>query len=50
MLGKKVACRHKTIGTLRTTCPVNEDVIIERIMGPKEIKTKIHAGQSLEKI
>lgn len=46
--GEKVACGHKTIGTLRTTYLVNEDGIIERIMGPKEIKTKIHAEQILE--
>ena len=46
--GEKVACGHKTIGTLRTTYLVNEDGVIERIMGPKEIKTKIHAEQILE--
>lgn len=46
--GQKVACGHKTIGTLRTTYLVNEDGIIERIMSPKEIKTKIHAEQILE--
>ena len=46
--GEKIACGHKTIGTLRTTYLVNEDGIIERIMGPKEIKTKIHAEQILE--
>lgn len=27
---------------------VNGDGVIERIMGPKEIKTKIHAEQILE--
>lgn len=46
--GEKVACGHKTIGTLRTTYLVNEEGVIERIMGPKEIKTKIHAEQILE--
>ena len=40
-----MACGHKTIGTLRTTYLVNGDGVIERIMGPKEIKTKIHAEQ-----
>lgn len=45
--GEKVACGHKTIGTIRTTYLVNEEGIIERIMGPKEIKTKIHAEQIL---
>lgn len=46
--GEKVACGHKTVGTLRTTYFVNEDGVITRIMGPKEIKTKIHAEQILE--
>lgn len=46
--GEKFACGHKTIGTLRTTYLVNEDGIIERVIGPKEIKTKIHAEQLLE--
>lgn len=45
--GEKVACGRRTIGTLRTTYLVNEEGIIERIMGPKEIKTKIHAEQIL---
>lgn len=48
--GEKVACGRKTIGTLRTTYLVNEEGIIERIMGPKEIKTKIHAEQILKLI
>ena len=46
--GEKVACGHKTIGTLRTTYLVSEEGVIERIMGPREIKTKIHAEQILE--
>lgn len=45
--GEKVACGRKTIGTLRTTYLVNEEGVIERVMGPKEIKTKIHAEQIL---
>jgi len=45
--GEKVACGHRTIGILRTTYLVNEEGVIERIMGPKEIKTKIHAEQIL---
>lgn len=48
--GEKVACGRKTIGTLRTTYLVNEEGIIERVMGPKEIKTKIHAEQILKLI
>lgn len=46
--GEKMACGHKTVGTLRTTYLVNEEGIIERIMGPKDIKTKIHAEQILD--
>lgn len=45
--GEKVACGRRTIGIIRTTYLVNEDGIIERIIGPKEIKTKIHAEQIL---
>lgn len=46
--GEKVACGRRTIGILRTTYLVNEEGVIEHIMGPKEIKTKIHAEQILE--
>ena len=46
--GEKVACGHKTVGTLRTTYLVNEEGIIEKIFVPKEIKTKIHAEQILD--
>ena len=45
--GEKVACGRRTIGTLRTTYHVNEEGVIEKIFGPKEIKTKIHAEQIL---
>ena len=38
---------RKFMGTLRTTFIINEEGIIERIMQPKEIKTKNHAGQIL---
>jgi len=48
--GEKVACGHRTIGTLRTTYLVNEEGIIEKIFTPKEIKTKIHAEQILKAI
>lgn len=48
--GEKVACGHRTIGTLRTTFLVNEEGIIEKIFTPKEIKTKIHADQILDAI
>ncbi len=45
--GEKVACGRRTIGTIRTTYLVDENGVVERIMGPKEIKTKIHAEQIL---
>lgn len=45
--GEKVACGRKTIGTIRSTYLVNEEGVVERIIGPKEIKTKIHAEQIL---
>ena len=35
------------MGTLRTTFIINEDGIIEKIIGPKEVKTKDHANQIL---
>lgn len=48
--GEKVACGRRTIGTLRTTYLVDEEGTIEKIFGPKEIKTKIHADQILDYI
>lgn len=48
--GEKVACGRKTVGTIRTTYLVNEEGVVERIMGPKEIKTKIHGEQILDAI
>ena len=44
------ALGYAIIGILRTTYLVNEDGAIERIMGPKEIKTKIHAEQIIAAI
>ncbi|MDD6209593.1 MAG: thioredoxin-dependent thiol peroxidase [Bacteroidales bacterium] len=38
---------RKYMGTLRTTFIINEDGIVERIIGPKEIKTGNHANQVL---
>ena len=37
------------MGTLRTTFIINENGEVEKIFTPKEIKTKIHADQILEK-
>ena len=48
--GEKVACGRRTIGTLRTTYLVDEQGIIEKVVTPKEIKTKIHAEQILDYI
>ena len=35
------------MGTLRTTFIINEDGVIEKIIGPIEVKTKDHANQIL---
>ena len=35
------------MGTFRTTFLINEEGIIERIITPKEVKTKEHASQIL---
>ena len=41
-------CDGRTyMGTFRTTFIINEDGVIERIIGPKQIKTKDHAAQIL---
>lgn len=37
------------MGTLRTTFIINENGVIERIITPKEIKTKEHANQILKR-
>ena len=38
---------RKYFGTLRTTFIINEEGIIENIITPKQIKTKIHGEQLL---
>ncbi len=40
---------RKYMGTLRTTFIINEDGIVERIISPKEVNTKDHANQILNK-
>lgn len=45
--GEKSMCGRKYMGTFRTTFIINEEGIIERIIGPKEVKTKDHAAQIL---
>lgn len=37
------------MGTARTTFVINEEGIIEKIIGPKEVNTKDHANQILNK-
>ena len=46
--GEKSLCGRKYMGTFRTTFIINEEGIIERIITPKEIKTKDHAAQILK--
>lgn len=36
---------RKYMGTFRTTFIINEEGVIERIISPKEVKTKEHAQQ-----
>ena len=44
---EKTMCGKTSMGTLRTTFIIDENGIIARIIGPKEIKTKVHASQIL---
>lgn len=46
--GEKSIYGRKYMGTFRTTFIINEEGIIERIILPKEIKTKDHAAQILK--
>ena len=39
---------RKYMGTFRTTFIIGTDGNVERVIGPKEIKTKIHARQILD--
>ena len=45
--GEKSMYGRKYMGTFRTTFIINEEGIVERINGPKEVKTKDHAEQIL---
>ena len=47
--GEKKMYGRTYMGTFRTTFIINEEGIIERVIGPKEIKTKDHAAQILTK-
>ncbi len=46
--GEKSMYGRKYMGTLRTTFLISADGTIERIIGPKEVKTKDHAKQILQ--
>lgn len=45
--GEKKMCGRAFMGILRTTFIISEGGIVERIIGPKEIKVKEHAEQIL---
>lgn len=45
--GEKTLAGRKYMGTFRTTFLINEEGVIEKIIQPKEIKTKEHAQQIL---
>lgn len=45
--GEKKLYGKSYMGTLRTTFIINEEGIIERIISPKEVKTKNHTEQIL---
>ncbi len=48
--GEKVFCGKKSIGTLRTTYLIDEEGRIADIFLPKQIKTKEHASQIIDRI
>ena len=45
--GEKSMYGRKYMGIFRTTFIINEEGVIERIISPKEVKTKEHAQQIL---
>jgi len=46
--GEKTLAGRKYMGTFRTTFLIDEQGTIQKIIGPKEIKTKEHGQQILE--
>ena len=46
--GEKKLYGRAYMGTMRTTFLINEEGIVERIITPKEVKTKEHAAQILK--
>jgi len=47
--GEKTMYGKKTMGTIRTTFLINEDGIIKQIFSGKQVNTKDHATQILQK-
>lgn len=45
--GEKKMCGRTYMGTFRTTFIIDENGVVENIIGPKQIKVKEHAGQIL---
>lgn len=48
--GEKTMCGRKTVGTLRTTYLIDEEGRIADIFLPKQIKTKEHAQQIIDRV
>lgn len=48
--GEKTLAGRKYMGTFRTTFLIDESGVIEKVISPKEIKTKEHAEQILNEI
>lgn len=48
--GEKTMCGRKSIGTLRTTYLIDEEGRIADIFLPKQIKTKEHAQQIIDRV
>lgn len=45
--GEKSMYGRKYMGTLRTTFIISPEGVVERVIGPREVKTKTHAEQLL---
>lgn len=48
--GEKTFMGRKFMGTIRTTFLIDETGTIQKVIGPKEIKTKEHAQQILKQL
>ena len=46
--GEKKMCGRTYMGTFRTTFVIDENGVVEHIVGPKDIKVKEHAKQILD--